>query len=252
MTTYSYAQLEGLWVGAGGDPGKAPLMAAIALAESGGNSTARNPSGATGLWQILVPVHGDLISRYGDPTDPQANAKEAVSIEKSQGLGAWTTYTSGAYQRYLKSGVAPEGVTGTATAATASATSGQSCCAIGFGGVNVPLAGSTGGFCLLSKTQVNSIVGFFILSGGVLIGVVGVGWMLAYGLKKSGADRAIVQALLPEAKAGGTAMKIISGAVASNRVNQVSPGRATGSGKANKAARERSGVKETKSEPLRI
>lgn len=104
MTTYSYAQLEGLWTGAGGSKALAPLMAAIALAESGGNPDARNPSGATGLWQILGAVNTSDQSRL---TDPQINAHEALLKYNSQGLKAWATYTSGAYRKYLKGGVPP-------------------------------------------------------------------------------------------------------------------------------------------------
>jgi hypothetical protein len=104
MTTYSYAQMEGLWVQAGGSKALAPVMAAIAEAESGGNPDARNPSGATGLWQILGAVYPRDAQAL---TDPQVNAHEAVAKYKTQGLGAWTTYTSGAYRKYLKGNVPP-------------------------------------------------------------------------------------------------------------------------------------------------
>lgn len=117
MTTYSYAQLEGLWLNAGGSATIAPVMAAIALAESGGRSDAKNPSGATGLWQILGnPFPGNAL-------DPATNAKMAVAKYKSQGLKAWTAYTSGAYKKYLKSGVtADTGVTNvSATGSTSTA-----------------------------------------------------------------------------------------------------------------------------------
>jgi hypothetical protein len=94
---YSASQLEQLWTQAGGDPKQAPLMAAIALAESSGNPSAHNPSGASGLWQILGnPVPGNAF-------DPLTNARMAVAKYKSQGLGAWTTYTSGAYKPFLPS-----------------------------------------------------------------------------------------------------------------------------------------------------
>jgi hypothetical protein len=101
MTTYTYAQLEGLWEQAGGSSALAPVMAAIALAESGGNSNAYNASGATGLWQILGAVNA---SDQSSLTNPAVNAKEAVLKYNSQGLGAWATYTSGAYKQYLQSG----------------------------------------------------------------------------------------------------------------------------------------------------
>jgi len=90
--------LENLWIAAGGPPGVAHLMAAIAMAESGGNSRAYNPSGASGLWQILgVPFPGN-------PFDPFTNARMAVAKYESQGLGAWVTYTSGAYRAYYAKG----------------------------------------------------------------------------------------------------------------------------------------------------
>jgi hypothetical protein len=101
LARYSFAQLEGLWVQAGGPKAAAPVMAAIALAESAGNSDARNPSGASGLWQILgLPFPGD-------PFNPQTNAKMAVSKYRSQGLTAWETYTTGAYRKFLPAGTPP-------------------------------------------------------------------------------------------------------------------------------------------------
>lgn len=101
MATYSYAQLEDLWIGAGGSRALAPVMAAIAMAESGGDSEARNPSGASGLWQIL----GNPFP--GNPFDPQVNARMAAAKFHEQGLGAWVTYTSGAYKKFLKGNVPP-------------------------------------------------------------------------------------------------------------------------------------------------
>lgn len=76
-------------------------MAAIALAESGGDPRAkhRDADGSIdrGLWQINS-VHG-----YGDASFvPIDNAREAVTIERSQGLGAWSTYVSGAYKRFMR------------------------------------------------------------------------------------------------------------------------------------------------------
>lgn len=95
---YDAGQLARLWTGAGGPANIAHLMAAIALAESGGNPTARNPSGASGLWQILgLPFPGN-------PFDPATNARMAVAKYMSQGLGAWVTYTSGAYRQFYSRG----------------------------------------------------------------------------------------------------------------------------------------------------
>lgn len=97
--TYSYGQLKSLWMLAGGPPSLAATMAAIAEAESGGRSNAYNPSGASGLWQILGAVHpADQAHLF----DPYVNAREAVAKYRTQGLSAWVTYTSGAYRQYLR------------------------------------------------------------------------------------------------------------------------------------------------------
>jgi len=129
VTTYTYAQLEGLWEQAGGSKALAPVMAAIAMAESGGNSDAYNQSGASGLWQILGAVNP---SDQGHLFNPQVNAREALLKYQTQGLGAWVTYTDGAYKQYLKDNVGAS-VPGTAGdrgsnatgTATGSATTGQ-------------------------------------------------------------------------------------------------------------------------------
>lgn len=90
---------------------KIPTMAAIALAESSGESTAFNPKGldlSYGPWQINM--YGGLgparMKQFGLTNqrqlfDPTINAKAAKQILDSQGLGAWTTYTSGKYKEFL-------------------------------------------------------------------------------------------------------------------------------------------------------
>jgi cell wall-associated NlpC family hydrolase len=103
---YTYRQMEQLWLSAGGRRSLAPTMAAIAEAESGGNPQAENPSGATGLWQILGAVRSRDQSRL---TNPNVNAREAVLKYQDQGLSAWETYTSGAYKKFLQ-GRAPSAV----------------------------------------------------------------------------------------------------------------------------------------------
>jgi hypothetical protein len=93
---YTAGELEALWINAGGQPDLAIPMAAIALAESGGNPNAHNASGATGLWQIL----GNPFP--GNAYDPATNAKMAVSKFKSQGPSAWAAYTNGNYKSFLQ------------------------------------------------------------------------------------------------------------------------------------------------------
>ena len=96
------ATLEQLWIRAGGPPNVAKIMAAIALAESGGRVNARNrdANGTSdyGLWQINSS-HGYNSRKL--LTSPTYNAQAAVSVYRSQGLTAWATYTSGAYRAFL-------------------------------------------------------------------------------------------------------------------------------------------------------
>lgn len=110
MTVYSFAQLEGLWVNNGGSPALAPLMAAIALAESSGNPASTNTTDnngrqtSWGLWQLSDGTHNMPVANI---LDPNVNAQQAVKKYKSQGLQAWGTYRSGAYRKYMQSGVTP-------------------------------------------------------------------------------------------------------------------------------------------------
>lgn len=110
MTHYTLGQLEQLWVKNGGNRGWAPLMAAVAIAESRGNPTAAynttthlggqtkngNPGrqGATGLWQLEWP----LWARAAGATSrtqlytPNLNARLAVKAwNTSLGTSNWYT-----------------------------------------------------------------------------------------------------------------------------------------------------------------
>jgi hypothetical protein len=115
MARLTFAQLEGYWIAAGGDPGRAPLMAAIAEAESSGDPGATNPTDnggrqtSWGLWQISNGDHSQPDPQWDNPL---VNARLAVAKLKEQGLGAWGTWTSGAYKDYLQDGVAPVAPTG--------------------------------------------------------------------------------------------------------------------------------------------
>jgi hypothetical protein len=109
MGIKSYADLENLWIQAGGDPQVANIMAAIALAESSGRPWAYNPRdtngrGGTqvsaGLWQIS----NGTMTPVTDWADPLTNARYAVQKYKEQGFGAWGTWSSGAYLAYMGGG----------------------------------------------------------------------------------------------------------------------------------------------------
>jgi Lysozyme like domain len=87
------------------------VAVAIALAESSGNPAAYNPEtaantpagqGSYGLWQIYLKVHPEF---YGvNLYDPATNAAAAYHVySQAGGFSPWSTFTSGAYQNYLKS-----------------------------------------------------------------------------------------------------------------------------------------------------
>ncbi len=107
----SIENLVGLAKGAGFSQTDAVIMAAIAMAESGGNSNAHNakpPDNSYGLWQInmignLGPERRQQIGISSDDKlkDPVVNAHAAKLIKNSQGFGAWTVYKTGAYKRFL-------------------------------------------------------------------------------------------------------------------------------------------------------
>lgn len=104
----SGAQLQQLWIGAGGPADEAEVAAAIALAESGGNSDARNNNppveDSRGLWQINVLAHPWAAAQ--NMYNPSTNAAAAVRVYqgRSSTFNAWSTYTSGAYLAYMGSG----------------------------------------------------------------------------------------------------------------------------------------------------
>jgi Lysozyme like domain len=111
MAGYSKKQLEELWVKAGGAKALAATMAAIGLAESKGGA---EPYGdydlgakgytSFGIWMIHTPAHPQYNAQEL-VDNPLYNAKAAVEISGNSeaGLGAWTTYKTGAYKAYLGS-----------------------------------------------------------------------------------------------------------------------------------------------------
>jgi hypothetical protein len=117
MPTLSQAQIAMYAQSAG--MANPQLMAAIAMAESSGRTTAHNPVGldnSYGLWQINML--GDMgparrkaigISRNEELYDPAVNARAAAMILRQQGLKAWSTYTNGAYKRYMTGSSVPAG-----------------------------------------------------------------------------------------------------------------------------------------------
>jgi Lysozyme like domain len=194
-TVYTYSQLEGLWIGAGGNKTLAPLMAAIAEAESGGCSTATNPTDnngtqtSWGLWQISNGTHSqpsaDILTGPG-------NAQAAVAKLSEQGLDAWGTYTSGAYKQYLN-GAVPADLSAytTGSGATGSGSTGAGCLIGNPFSAQLPLIGnvSAGPSCIFSRSQARAVIGALVLAGGGLTAALGLVLLAAYGLGHAGAGK---------------------------------------------------------------
>jgi hypothetical protein len=182
-TVYSYAQLKALWLQAAAGTKYATntwasLMAAIAEAESSGNPAARNgsPCGtnsyATGLWQICWPLNSKYVPS-GDPTNAADNAAGAVAILKAQGLGAWETYTNGAYKAFLNDATSPNssGIDPASSSSTAGALPGASSDCV-FGCVpGVPAL--WGGFSLFTYGQLRGLIGGLLIVAGLPIAFAG-------------------------------------------------------------------------------
>lgn len=116
----TYSQLEGLWIQAGGSPSAAPVAAAIALAESGGNPTSHNGNASTGdnsygLMQInMLGSMGPArrakfgLSNNTDLFDPLTNMKVAVAMSNNgKNFTPWSTFTNGAFHQFVQGNVPP-------------------------------------------------------------------------------------------------------------------------------------------------
>jgi hypothetical protein len=143
MTDYTYAQLKQLWIQNGGNPAAADIAAAVAMAESGGdsNATNSNTNGSTdrGLWQINS-VHGSQST-----FDVTGNVKAAINISgNGTNWSPWVTYVSGAFRKFLSPTTAAS--TGTLPAGTTAASG------IGIPGTGISVSG-------LVTSAVNALLG---------------------------------------------------------------------------------------------
>lgn len=158
MANLSFSELESYWIQAGGSSALAPLMAAIALAESSGNpnSVNRTDNGGRqtswGLWQISNGDHSEPAPNWNDPLE---NAKLAVAKYKSQGLGAWGTYTSGAYKQYMQGNVPPSAVTGAGGGASPGSVDAGAAASGFLSGLGLPFTDFSGGLLTIPKEIVS-------------------------------------------------------------------------------------------------
>lgn len=101
MANLTFAQVEQMWIANGGPPAWAPTMAAIAIGgESGGDVNAENPSGATGLYQILSTAQSAAFNKQhpaASMKDPNANTKAAIALlGNGSGISNWSADPIGA------------------------------------------------------------------------------------------------------------------------------------------------------------
>lgn len=112
MTKLSPAQIAGYAHEAGFRGQDLTVAVAVAMAESSGDPKAHNPvppDNSYGLWQInmigsLGPARRDEfdLENNRELFDPEENAKAAWAISgHGDSFQPWTTYTSGAYKKYL-------------------------------------------------------------------------------------------------------------------------------------------------------
>jgi len=90
---------------------------AIALAESGGNTYAHATVGedSRGLWQINMRAHAGWVGNR-DLYNPATNAWAAKQVCNGSGPRAWSTYTNGAYLRFVSRGQAAAAAAGSGAA----------------------------------------------------------------------------------------------------------------------------------------
>jgi hypothetical protein len=104
--TLTVRQLYALARRAGLPPDRATVAAAVAMAESGGQTwvTSPNPDGGTnvGLWQLDTPGGEGAGYSVEQLADPWTNAKVmAKTTNGGQSWGPWQTYVEGTYDKYL-------------------------------------------------------------------------------------------------------------------------------------------------------
>jgi hypothetical protein len=103
MAVLSIPQMKAYAASAGFQGNDAAIAAAIGEAESSGRTDVVNYLGCVGIWQIYQKAHAAAHPNWTTEwlKNPANNAQAAYVVYREQGWKAWTTYTSGAYKKYL-------------------------------------------------------------------------------------------------------------------------------------------------------
>lgn len=199
-------QIAGYAQAAGFPPDQIITATAVALAESGGETTAtnNNSNGSTdyGLWQINT-VHGALLNQ-GDKFNPLDNAKMALTVYARAGnqWTPWSVYKSGTYRAQINTAtlaarnpVPPAGAadaTASDPNAVATGTATASSPLDALGPIGSALGAVTG---ILDKVTSGSLwlrIGAFIIGSCLIVFSL---------LRLSGADQMAIKAAKTAAKA---------------------------------------------------
>lgn len=82
-----YAAIDRHW------PGDKAWARSIVWRESRNTPAARNPSGASGCWQLMLPLHAHRFLAVGCPTwawaDPVCNTRAAAHLYAAAGMTPW-------------------------------------------------------------------------------------------------------------------------------------------------------------------
>ncbi len=106
MPILNIAQLQSLAQQTGLSGNAVNIAAAIAMAESGGNTSAHALTiyeDSWGLWQINLKAHPSYSASAMQNATQNARAMYSIS-NGGTNWNAWTTYTNGAYRQYLSGG----------------------------------------------------------------------------------------------------------------------------------------------------
>jgi Lysozyme like domain len=160
MARASATQIASAAKAAGFTGADVAIAVAVALAESGGETTAthKNSNGSTdyGVWQINS-IHADIL-RSGSWSNINDNARMAKKIHDESGSWKpWSTFNSGSYLKFLGTG---KTAGGSATAVDA--------------GLNIPGLGaleSVGKFALFISDPHNWLRTGLFLAGFILLTV---------------------------------------------------------------------------------